>query len=188
MEVNVSSLSAEINKYNKLVSEYENNLLNLYNILGQTSSYWQDTNSGRFMSSVWAEKTQANKLKSDMENVKSLLSSIKDKYSSIGNKIVFSLSSRDSVKSNFTNYINNINNVINAYNSLDYAFSEEAGAISEQKSSLNGCRNQAEQMKNSVDKIFKKIKDNETEIASKIAGTSIAVISKNDVSSFIGKK
>ena len=63
MEVHVSSLKAEINKYNRLTEEYNTCMLNLYNTLGQTSSYWKDTNSGAFIDEVWLQKNQATKEK-----------------------------------------------------------------------------------------------------------------------------
>ena len=70
MEVHVSSLRAEVDKYNSLVSEYESCMLNLYNVLGQTSSYWQDTRSPKFIDNIYDEKNQASKIISTMSEIK----------------------------------------------------------------------------------------------------------------------
>ena len=186
MEVHVSSLKAEINKYNRLAEEYNACMLNLYNTLGQTSSYWHDTNSGAFIDEVWAQKNQATRATEGMNSLKEVYSMIASRYGALGNDIKFELSQRESVKANFTNYINSLQAVIDAYNSLNLGFGPpEAGAIQSQKSRIQGAKTSAESLKAKVDKVFNDIEQIETDVSSKIGSINISIIKGNNLSKFL---
>ena len=48
MEINVSSLQDEYDKFNEEVENFYNSFLNIYNDLNNANSYWQDYHSRLF--------------------------------------------------------------------------------------------------------------------------------------------
>ena len=186
MEVHVSSLRAEVDKYNSLVSEYESCMLNLYNVLGQTSSYWQDTRSPKFIDNIYDEKNQASKIISTMSEIKGAWEFILNSYSALGNEIKFELSMRGAVQTGFMSYISKLDAVIAAYDSLNMGFGpDEAGDIYWQRQRAADIKWQANDLKGKVDEYFNRIQDIEQAVSSRISGISISVIKESNPSDFV---
>ena len=56
MEINVTNLESEYNKFNSELETFYNNYLNIYNELNNANNYWQDYHARLFFSNVNGEK------------------------------------------------------------------------------------------------------------------------------------
>ena len=84
MEINVSSLQDEYDKFNEEVENFYNSFLNIYNDLNNANSYWQDYHSRLFFSSTEREKNKVNNTYNEINNLKQIYAYIIEEYKTIG--------------------------------------------------------------------------------------------------------
>ena len=186
MEINVSNLKSEINRYNKIINDYEENILNLYNELFQTQTYWQDGNSIKFINTLELEKRQTNNKIAELKSISDILKYITTEYEKIGNKIAFDLSTKNLIDTYFNNYISKIDNIIKKYNSLDISFCpNEAIVLKDERNKLQAIKSDVLDIKQKINKTFKQLEEIETQIKNKLEKINIEYITENSVSDFI---
>ena len=71
MKINVSNLKVEIKKLNKLIDEYEDTCLNLYNELASNQVYWNDDISKKFNENIMLEKIEVKETINECKKIPS---------------------------------------------------------------------------------------------------------------------
>lgn len=181
IEVNSIDLKINIGKLNLLIDEYENIQLNLFNQLKDSCINWQDGNSINFDNNIYLENQESKLFLQNLTNKKGTLNFIYDKYSEIGKKITCNLNSRDTLINTINNCYDQTVNIINEFNKVDKSFYySEQYSIARQKEKIVDIKNELSELKNSIVKIYDKIKIIEEEINNKIKTLEIIKINSFD--------
>ncbi len=177
MEIYIDKLKIEMNRFNKLITNYEKIMLNLFNILNQTSSYWQDTNSMKFLDSVSRQKININKKINELKTLKDIYEYLIRKYETFGAKIEFDLSAKEKINTKMNKYIEKINKTIDDYNSLYLSFyPDERAPILNQKNELIKIGSKTEELKEKIRKSFIEIEEIEKTVNEKLSKINVEII------------
>jgi len=186
MQINVSNIKLEVLKLNKLIDEYENSYLNLYNEMTKASTYWQDNHSINFFSNVDFEKNKASITLEEIKSVRDVYNLLIKKYQSIGNKIRYNPKNLKRLLIIFDTYNDNIDDIIRCYRNLDLSFcSYERRKLNQQRQTLQNTKQILNQIKNNIINIINKIEEIEQEINLKISKINIEAMKENSVSDYI---
>ena len=118
--VDTVNLKNDIDKLNRLISEYEEIQLNLFNELKDSCINWQDGNSLLFDEKIYLEKVEANAILESLSDRKSILVFVYDRYSSLGKKIKCNLDNKSKLINYIQECINDANSITNSLSSIDY--------------------------------------------------------------------
>ncbi|MBQ9011193.1 MAG: hypothetical protein IJ093_00905 [Bacilli bacterium] len=186
MEIHIEALKKEINNYNRLVNDYEKCKLNLYNVLGQTSSAWHDGISGKFINRVAKEKVEADNILSQITSVLDVYKFILSRYESFGNKIVFDLGMQAAIRGSFDKYIASLDSVIYRYNTLNLGFyPNEIYQILNQKGRIISVKNDVVLVRDKTMHIFQQLEEIEREVANRIARINITIVKEDDITEYM---
>ncbi len=186
MEIKVDSLKTEVNKFNRMIEEYEEIYLNLYNQISSASFYWQDPKAIQFFKQISLEKLQVKTMIDEMNSVRQVYAFLIEKYQMLGNKIVCNLQNRDRLLLKFDRYVNQLNNLIDHYNRLNLSFCrKEARYLRNQRSILISMRNEIMEIRDCVKQKFNDIETIEKEVNLKISRLKIEIIKETDIQQFI---
>ena len=97
MKINNINLKNDINLLNKLIAEYEEVKLNLFNELKDSCINWQDGNSVDFENKIYLEKVESDNILRTLTDKRDILNFIYDKYSDLGKKIKCDLNNRSAL-------------------------------------------------------------------------------------------
>lgn len=171
LEINSANLKNDIDVLNKLISEYEEIQLNLFNELKDSCINWQDGNSIEFENKIYLEKVEADNILRTLNDKKEVLNFIYDKYSDLGKKIKCNLNNRSTLLHSIENCQSQTNSIINEFYKIDNSFYYwEQQNISKQRDKIIKVKNELSEVKNSITKMFDKIEEIEKEIKEKIKG------------------
>ncbi len=186
MEINIEKLKNEIEQYNKIIDNYENLYLNLYNELSNCTFYWQDEKSISFFDSIAKEKLEIKNAINELNGLCSIYDYIIKKYNIIGNKISFDLNKKDKIISKINNFIDKTHTIYNKYNSINLShYPSEARYLYIQMNKLKEVENDLIKLKNTINNIFISIEEIEKEVNLKIETLSVKTIKENAVKLYI---
>lgn len=186
MKVNVSNLKVEIKKLNKLIDEYEDIYLNLYNELLSNQVYWDDDVSKKFNESIGLEKIQVSTTINELTNIKSIYEELVSKYEKIGNKLEFVPKSKDIILSKLDNYLDKLYKTLEIYNELDFnKKSKEILIISKHISKLEKMAVEVSSLRKKIKEKYELVQEIENNINLKISKIRLEYINEIDINKFI---
>ena len=169
MKINNINLKNDINLLNKLIAEYEEVKLNLFDELKDSCINWQDGNSVDFENKIYLEKVESDNILRTLTDKRDILNFIYDKYSDLGKKIKCDLNNRSALLRSIESCQSQANSIINEFYKIDNSFYYwEQQSISNQKNKILKVKNDLSEVKNSITKMFDKIEKIEKEIKVKI--------------------
>lgn len=169
LEINTVNLKNDIDTLNKLISEYEEIQLNMFNELKDSCINWQDGNSIEFEKEIYLEKVEADNILNMLNDKKNILDFIYDKYSDLGKKIKCNLNNKSSLLHSIETCQSQTQNIINEFWKIDNSFYyTEQQKISKQVDKINEVKNGLAEVKSSIAKMFDKIEEIEKEIKEEI--------------------
>lgn len=186
VEVYVDKLKIEMNRFNNLITNYEKTMLNLFNALNQTSSYWQDSNSIKFLDNISSQKISIDKKVTELKTIKEAYKYLIDKYEKFGNKIEYDFEMREVINKNINESIEKINKTINSYNSLYISFHpNERNEIIDQKQQLLIIKSNIEKLKEKIKNAFTEIEEIENNVNSKLSRIHIEIIQEENFKDYV---
>lgn len=189
MQVRVSDVKAEIELFNRLLLDYEQNYLNLYNEINKASFYWQDNKSFAFFEEMQHDKNKIIQSYHELENYKNIYVFLYEKYQKLGNSIVFDLSYEEKILQDILK-LNDLNEKIyQEYQELDLSFCPlEADLLRAQMQRVRAIRTFLSELKKEVKETYQTIKNIENEVARKMHALEITYLKETDVSLFLGSE
>lgn len=177
-DIDIINLKNELNKLNSLFDTYQENYLNFYNEIKNSSVYWQDVHSTKFFKDKEVEKQKLDISFDELNSLKSVYNIIIQEYEKFGNYISFDLTYREELLSDVNVYINKVTRISNLYSSLNYSFASSSIRVSlgEQHKTINKLIKDAQTLKERLKNIMNEIDEIERKIQSKISNISISVL------------
>lgn len=186
MEINVSKLQTEISNYNNKVKRYEECMQNLYNVLSQASSYWKDGKTNSFFNNLEIEKRDVVEMVHSLRQLSALYNYIIEKYEKFGRKIKYDLEYRNEINTSFDKLEFKLNGIISQYNKIDLSFDpSEKNLILNEKQKIISIKNNLENLRVEVKKIFDEFEEIEREVNYKISEINIKVIKESNIEDYI---
>ena len=180
MNVNISNLKSEIFEYKKLIEEYEENHLNLYNEISSASFFWNDEFSKKFFIEKNNEKLKDFNTLQELNTIKNIYDYLIQKYENIGNEIDFNLSEKDNIINIYNEMISKLKRIKTSYSTLNISFCPyEAKIINNQISKIKSSIKNIEESKNKISSIFNKIENIEKEVKFNISKLVIEIIKES---------
>ena len=119
MKINISNLNTEVKKLTKLIEEYEDTYLNLYNELSSNQVYWNDDISKNFNENIRLEKIQVRTSIDELTNIKNIYEEIIFKYEKIGTKLEVIPKTKNTILTKLDNYLTKLHQILETYNEID---------------------------------------------------------------------
>lgn len=186
MKINIKNLKIELNNLNRIVEDYEEIYLNLYNVFSSSSFFWNDINSKKFYNDISIEKLKIKKTIDEFTNLIELYNYIIKQYEKIGKNIYYDLSNRYEVLKNIKEYIEKLKSIISKYNNLDIKYCPEvANYINKEKIQLKDSLKLINNIYINVNKFYKKIEEIEKEVGLRCSKFNIEFIKENNVNDYI---
>lgn len=180
MKVDVNRLKEEVNGLKTIIDNYEEVYLNLYHELDTVSSSWRDTHASLFFDTVKFEKLSIQTTIAEMREIITVYNDIIVRYSKIGNKITFDLSSKSEIISKCNHYIDILNDIIRKYNDINVSsYSTESQYIVSERHTLEQTHKDVVELKEKINSKFQLIEQLEKEISRKINKIKIEVMKEN---------
>lgn len=169
VEINIRSLNENITELNNIISEYNENCLNLFNIMKNLTTFWHDKNAKNFYDKLQIEEKNTNKIIKEIENKKNIYKYIYEEYNNLGNKIKCNLESKDIIISKIDNCISKLTEILNIFKCIDItsAYKGRAKIIKKQKK-IEQLLIDYEDSKTKIKNFFNKIEQLEQSVNSKI--------------------
>ena len=169
VDVNLEQIGNYIGQLNKLIDEFEEAELNVFNQLKDSCVNWSDANSLVFSEQISDEKKSTNLFLIALQDNVKLFDYICDEYRSIGTKIRFNLAKKDSIISAIDDSIMKATSAISALNSINSSFNYSAlGSIQSQRSAIESAKRTLQNMREKVTTLYNRIKNIEDNVASRI--------------------
>lgn len=186
MYVNVNDIKAEVDNFNALLDEYEENYLNLYNEISKASFYWQDVKSLAFFENIKHERMQVVNNYNQLTDYKNIYVYIYDKYQELGNKIKFDLEMKDNIMNSINNCNNKLKTIIRKYFNLDLSFCPfESEILKREIRKVESMQSNLLEIKSNIKDIYQRIENIEAEVARKFNLLNVDYIKENDISRFL---
>ena len=182
LKINVNNLKIEIEKINKLLDEYENIFLNLYNELSSSSLFWNDKESKLFFENINIEKIKINNMLVELHEISNVYKSIIRKYEQIGNNIEIIFQSKEIILSKINKYLDKLYTIIEKYHELDLEFCpKEAYIIYNQLDELIKIGNDIISLKKKIQDKYNDVLEFERKIKLDISSIKIEYIKEIEV-------
>ena len=170
VDVDIKQIGIYISELSNLVDEYEEAQLNIFNQLKDSCNNWRDGNSLDFNDQIKDEKNSSNLFLGEIQNNQRVLSYIYNEYKTIGSKLHFNMSKKESIVNAIENAISKANTAMNAINSIDSSYSFSAlSSIRAQYEVIKSARRELQSMKDKIIALYNKVKAIEDNISSKVA-------------------
>lgn len=176
MIVRVEKLKVELDKYNDIVSNYENLKMKLYSELKYLSTFWSDDSSPDFFDKVNFQRIDCEEMISNMKSLSEIYSYVIYSYEDLGKEIEFDLSLRDNLMVKFEKCINEFDYIIDIYDSMDLSLIEEKDMYLEQRKVFVNSKTKLVNYKSNIDKILSDINEIEAQVRSKIRKINVKLI------------
>lgn len=181
MKVDLKELQSKIDSLDKIINEYETNILNLYNQLLSASIYWKDEDSLKFNERISFEKKQASIKFLELKSVKETFKYLISKYENIGQKIVFDLKSKEKINKFLDDYISQLEKISNHYNQINLSNYKSIDnglsiKLTNQKLVVKKLKNNMKTIKDNINENFNKLEEIEIQIAERLNKLKIVYI------------
>ena len=176
--VDVDNLRFLLDQLEILISDYQNNYINLYNEIQDSEMFWQDAHSNVFFRKKTIEKSRIDITYDELESTKDIYKNIINMYGNIGDYIEFDLVNRQHLLAKFNTYINKLNRIYNLYCDLDYSFANPSiqSSIEVQKEIVRESLDDATVLREKIKTLMEEISENERKIKRMISKLNIKVL------------
>lgn len=186
MLVNTKQLKEDLDLYSNLLSEYENNYLNYYNVISSFSFFWSDEHSKKFFNSIPKEKNYCQNMLNELKSIKEVYKYLYTKYSKFGKQIYIDLKNEDSILLKFDRYLEKANSIIHSFNNLNLSFCPELRPIvQEQKDNFLKTIEKMRDNRVFIKKYFEEIRNIEQTVKMKLKNLEFVVINETNISGMI---
>ncbi len=164
VKINVEELRSEVNKIDKLITSYEDNIGNINMCYQNIASSWRGGVFDEKNKELEQEILSNKKLISRLKEQQAIYEDIFNFYKNIGNNITCNLNSKDYTLSKIQINIDNIKTIKNKINELTpfIDISQELNIINETLNSIN-------EVKSTIRNLYQDIEDKEYEIYNKVS-------------------
>ena len=176
MEVNVGKIKSEIINLDKLIDEYENNCLSLYNELNGASFSWKSDTSNLFFDKKQREKISINDFINEIKSYRDFFGYIVQTYGLIGEKVFYDLSNYNEANNKLLVLINEMKEVLQKLNQYRAKTPNSIMIINNEISQISNYINSLETLKEKLSIIFKKIEEFEKEIKYRLSKINFMVL------------
>ena len=179
MKINVSKLEEEVRNLNQLTSEFEYNILNIYNILNNISNEWKSEKATYFFEDVYQEKQQVKQFINNITKLNDIYKLLISKYEKLGKEIDVNLEGKKIILSSFDYYVNSLEKASKRFRNLtlNEEMPEKSKLISQQQKLISLIQ-KSKSLKEKLYKCFNNIENIETEVAQKIRSLSIKYLNQ----------
>lgn len=118
MKINVANIKNSIDDLNRIISNYENESLNINKLYADIDNYWNSEKSDLFSDKISVEQRQINNTISELQSFISIFDYIFSEYSKIGKNISFDFKNKDNVNKNLEDFINVTKSILILYNDI----------------------------------------------------------------------
>jgi len=186
MKINIINLKSETKKLSKLINEYEEIFLNLYNEILSGSIYWDDNISKLFFENINIEKNQVENTINELNDLKEIYEELIRKYEEIGNKIEVLPKTKDEILSAVNNYLDKLHKLIELYYDLNLEFNNpETSILHKHLDKLIKIKSDVFVLKEKIKKHYETIEELERKINLKISKIKIELIKEKEKNKFI---
>ncbi len=178
MEVDVKNIRKDIEDLNKLIVDYENNILNTKKILSDINGLWYGDKATNFLDKVTIEQ---RKVYNNILEIKSLIAVyeyIANEYGCIGKVIKFDLKKRIEVYNYFDNLIKLVKEILLLYNNIPIKYLH---LVQNHKCYFPNLIASLNHVKNSYSSTIDKINNIEAITKINISKISIEILKENDI-------
>lgn len=187
MQVNTKVLKLELNKLQKNISNYEEDLDNYYHELLNVSNFWHDPHEEKFSREVKLEKVKLETSLKEVKNIKDVYKYMINEYEKLGARITYDLSYKNTIIKACDNFRRKLKQIITKYENLNLSMIDEKSRILNELYKLKRVLNDVEEIKEKVKKVFDKIEDIESTIRIRLNRLDIELIRETDVREFMYK-
>ena len=186
MKINVKNLKLEVNNLKKIIEEYDDIYLNLYNEFSLSSFLWNDTNSKKFYKDLDVEKIRVQDTINEMYSINNIYKYIINQYEKIGNNIYYDLSNKNIILSDIKKYQQRLNVIINKYNNLDTSSCPQiSNYIIKEKTIIKESLNLTNTVYKNINILYKKLEELDKEIKLRVSKIDISYIKENDIYDYV---
>lgn len=177
-KIDVEELGKELNKLTNCINEYENNYLNLFNEMKNSSLLWNDDHSTIFYKKIDEELKNNNLLFNNIKDSYKIKEFIYNNYKLLGDKIYFNFDKANEIMKCYEKIIDKLGNYLNLINNMDYSFynNEELRMINEIVNDFNKINKQLENSKEKVKNTIDRINNIEEKVKEVLANTELVNI------------
>lgn len=178
MEIKVKSIKNCINDLNKIINNYENDLINANKNLLDVDAFWHGEKSVYFSDKINIEQRKTNNVLSELHSFVSIYNYIANEYSKLGNNIKFHLKRKEIVNKSIDGVISEANKIIKLYNEIPARY---AYLIQGDKRYFSKLIETAKYVKSRYNLICDKISNIESNTKAKISKFNIELIQESDI-------
>lgn len=177
MKIQIDDIQNQLIFLNKQYDIYYDNYLKLYNILMDSSNYWNDMNSKAFYDKIITQKKDLNFILVEIKEVIDLYDYIYQLYKNIGKKIEFNIGFRNKMNEQFSLYLKCIDDIIKIYNNLNIEMNDE---FLLQKNHFISVRKTLIDIQDKINSILDEIDKNEHLINKRMSSINIQKLAVKD--------
>ena len=186
MKINVKNLKVEVNSLKKIIEEYEDIYLNLYNEFSLSSFLWNDTNSKKFYRDLDIEKIRIQDTIDEIYSINNIYKYIIHQYEKIGNNIYYDLSNKNIILSDIKKYQQRLRVIINKYNSVDTSSCPQiSNYIIKEKTLIKDSLDLTNTVYKNVSTLYKKLEELDKELKLRVSKIDIIYIKENDINDYV---
>ena len=181
VDVDIKSLGGFVDELNKLIDDYDELQLNLFNQLKISCSDWHDGNSVVFEEKIEAEKKQTASFLNALKKHKDVFEYAYKEYKALGNKIRINMDKKAAIIAAIDDAIAKTNNVLYEFYNVNRSwYYYELNLINGQQRELESVKNNLNYMKGQINVLYKKVASIESNVSSRIAKLETIKVSKFD--------
>lgn len=186
MQVNVSNLKVNLDKFDKAISDYELTYLNIYNELNNSRQYANSNKFTKFYNACDKEKLSTSNFYEEILGLKRIYQFVYQSYQSIGKLIIFDLDNSDTLYREISDIKNKLNDIKRKlYNINTSRFPEVSSSVNNSLRYISNILNDINSIELTYKNTQNKIIETEKRVTSKINNLNIDVITETDIKDFI---
>ena len=176
INVDIIELKTKLDNLEKLISDYDNIEMNLFNHLKNSFISWEDTNSLRFQNAILSDKKENIEFKKNLRESITIFKKIYTSYISIGKKININLNDKSNIMNLLENILSKTKNIERKINQIN------ASEVSEIRYKIKRVNDNINMLKDSYRSLYQKLENIEFTIKNNI--NKLETVKINDLEVF----
>ena len=176
INVDIIELKTKLDNLEKLISDYDNIEMNLFNHLKNSFISWEDTNSLRFQNAILSDKKENIEFKKNLRESITIFKKIYKYYISIGKKININLNDKSNIMNLLENILSKTKNIERKINQIN------ASEVSEIRYKIKRVNDNINMLKDSYRSLYQKLENIEFTIKNNI--NKLETVKINDLEVF----